>query len=93
METFKEFRGKGLRELRVTGLLRKHSLRVMTTIDNCVLHADDLPFIIPYLAELGMQHAKYDVPVEYLEVGFIMFFVSTIRDLNKPNWTFQIIKL
>jgi hypothetical protein len=67
-EVFSEFRGKGLKELKLTGLLRKHSLRVMATLDNCVTNLDEPASIIPSLTQLGIGHAKLNVPINYLEV-------------------------
>ena len=76
---FNDFRGKDLRELKLTGLLRKHSLRVMATLDKCVLHFDDAAFIKPSLVELGKNHAKSNVPINYLEVCFFILVFITRR--------------
>lgn len=59
---------KDLPPQRQEGLLRKHSLRIMTTIDSCIINIDDPHFIRDTLQTTGIQHAKSAVPAEQLKV-------------------------
>ena len=67
-ETFESFKGKDVDELHNTGLLRKHALRVMSTIDKCISRLDEQSSMTSTLRKIGVHHMQYKVPVEYLEV-------------------------
>ncbi|XP_060583494.1 cytoglobin-2-like [Ruditapes philippinarum] len=84
-DLFKQFRGKDLKILRFTSLLRKHAKRVMATLEKCVLHLDDPASVIPSLTKLGKVHAKSKVPDNYLEL-ILPFFLNSIKPYIEEFW-------
>ncbi|XP_060583492.1 uncharacterized protein LOC132739721 [Ruditapes philippinarum] len=75
-ETFASFKGKNVDELHNTGLLRKHALRVMSTIDKCIARLDQPSSMTSTLRNIGVHHMQYKVPIEYLEVILPHFLVA-----------------
>ena len=68
MEVFSKFKGRDVRELKGSGLLRQHALRVMATIDKVITRLDEPPALITLLKESGAHHKMYKVPQDYIQV-------------------------
>jgi len=85
MELFSDFRGQGLSDIKKTGLLRHHALRVMATIDKCITRIGEPDDFIELLTEVGIAHRKYNVPTGFFQVTNATLFqhytiVSVVKD-------------
>ncbi|KAL4221503.1 hypothetical protein ACF0H5_019760 [Mactra antiquata] len=84
-EVFSKFRNKDVSELRQTGLLRQHALRVMATIDKCITRLDEPSSLIPMLREVGVNHKKYKVPPDSIQI-ILPHFLNAIKPHIEDYW-------
>ncbi|XP_060583498.1 uncharacterized protein LOC132739727 [Ruditapes philippinarum] len=89
INTFSKFEGKDVYKLQESGLLQKHALRVMATIDKCVTCINEHVKLIHILREVGHYHRQNNVRSIDIQV-ILPHFLCAMKPYSQGKWCEEI---
>ncbi|KAK3603496.1 hypothetical protein CHS0354_030337 [Potamilus streckersoni] len=87
--TFASFRNRKLEEVQKSSLLRAHAMRVMGTVDRCILCLDGGESIEEIMKELGHVHFQYQVNMNQLKI-ICPQFLKAVKPYLEGTWSSEV---
>ncbi|XP_060583491.1 globin CTT-W-like [Ruditapes philippinarum] len=85
IRTFSTFEGKDVNKLQESGLLQQHAVRVMSTIDKCIIHINDPSSMEYILQEVGEHHNMYNVRSNDIQI-ILPHFLTAMKPYSQDPW-------
>ncbi|KAL3861268.1 hypothetical protein ACJMK2_007311 [Sinanodonta woodiana] len=86
---FASFRNRKLEEIQKSSLLRAHAMRVMGTVDRCILCLDGGETIEDIMKELGHVHFQYKLNMNQLKI-ICPQFLKAVRPYLEGTWSSEV---